>query len=80
MDRPAQGPRIVGVSDINFNLFIANFSRSIYGTPQFVISINTTHTHTETPYEGSHSFLIIHIVALSPNMIFKAQGTLLVNT
>lgn len=47
MDRPAQGPRIVGVSDINFNLFIANFSRSIYGTPQFVISINTTHTHTQ---------------------------------
>lgn len=80
MDRPAQGPQIVGVSDINFNLFIANFSRSIYETPQFVISINTAPTHTQTPYEGSHSFLFIHIAALSPNVIFKAQGTRLDNT
>lgn len=56
MDRPAHRPQIVGVSDINFNLFIANFSKSIYGTHQLVISINTTPAHTDTPDEGSHRF------------------------
>lgn len=68
------------MSDINFSLFIANFSRSIYGTHQLVININTTHTHTETPYEAATVFLFVHIVAPSPNMIIKAQGTLLDDT